>query len=106
MIMAPAIEKQTQKAKKVKGNPILVNASRVLRSMPSLSASCKSDFKFAVLTLDSSPSTSITLVTVTPWHYRMEQFRDLEMIKSKAGCQTLKPSRMWRIIHPEFFGPT
>ena len=101
--MAPAIEKQTQKAKKVKGNPILVNASRVLRSMPSLSASCKSDFKFAVLTLDSSPSTSITLVTVTPWHYRMEQFRDFEMIKSKAGCQTLKHSRMWRVIHPEFF---
>ena len=50
--MAPAIEKQTQKAKKVKGNPILVNASRVLRSMPFLSGSCKSDFKFAELRLD------------------------------------------------------
>ena len=47
MIMAPAVEKQTQKAKKVKGSPILVNASRVLRSMPFLSGSCKSDFKFA-----------------------------------------------------------
>ena len=87
--MAPAIEKQTQKAKKVKGNPILVNASRALRSMPFLSASCKSDFKFAVLTLDSSPSTSITLVTVTPWHYS-QRFRNDKVKSWVSNLITLK----------------